>query len=382
MKKLPVIKIILAFFVWRAALFLIAFSTVIVLPNFGSRFPYWDTLLAPTGFPSWVWGFANFDGVHYLRLVLYGYEGSQYSQAFFPLYPILIKYLSFGGNYLLSGLFLSNMLFVCGTYAFYELLKIDFNDKVSFKSIILLLAFPTAFYFGSLYSEALFLFLASSSLLLVRKNRFLEAGFLAALGSATRIFGLLLIPVFIVEIYQKIKDGEMTLKSKEFFKDLAAVTIIPLGTILYMWYLKLDFGDPLYFLNSQPAFGAERSSQPFILLPQVLFRYLKMLISVPVNSWQFFSSFSELAFTIFALICLVMSFKKIRFSYWLFSLGCVVLPTLTGTLSSMPRYILMIFLIFPFIALITGKYFKLVVVLLVILQVILVSLFTRGYWVA
>lgn len=382
MKKYSFTKILLAFSFWRTALFIVAFTAAQIIPTFGSRFPYWDTVLVSSGLPSWIWGFGNFDGVHYLRLDLYGYEGSQYSQAFFPLYPVLIKILNIGDSYLVSGLLLSNLLFLLGLYVFYKLLKIDFDNKVSFQSIILLLTFPTAFYFGSLYSESLFLLLSASSLLLMRKNRMLEAGLFGALASSTRIVGLLLIPVFLVEIYMKLKSKELALISKQFFKAILSTLIIPLGTLIYMWYLKLGFGDPLLFLNSQPAFGAERSSQPFILLPQVFFRYLKMLTNVPINSWQFFNGFLELIFTVFALVLLILSFRKIRFSYWLFALGCILIPTLTGTLSSMPRYTLMIFLLFPTLVILSGKYFKLLAFILVILQVILVSLFTRGYWVA
>lgn len=375
-------KIITAFFVWRAGLFIAAFLAAYLLPNFGSRFPYWNTVLEPTGLPSWVWGFGNFDGVHYLRLVLLGYEGSQYSQAFFPLYPLLIKLLSFGSQYLLSALLLSNLLFLLGIYVFYKLLQIDYDSKTSFKSVLLLLAFPTAFYFGSVYSESLFFFLAVSSLFLLRKGKLLEAGFCGALASATRVLGLLLIPVFLIEIYLEYKKGKLKLISGQSFKAVLSTFFIPLGTFLYMWYLRAGFDNPLYFLTSQPAFGAERSSLPIVLLPQVVFRYVKMLVSVPINSWQFFSSALELTFTAILLAVLVFAFKKIRLSYWLFAAGCLLIPTLTGTLSSMPRYSLMAFFLLPAAVISTGKYFKPITAILIIMEVILASLFTRGYWVA
>lgn len=375
-------KILVSFLIWRIGLFIVAFLSIFLLPEFGNRFPYWDTTLMVTNLPSWIWGFGNFDGVHYLRLVIYGYEGSQYSQAFFPLYPLLIKFLSFWQQYFLTALVLSNIFFLLGIYVFYKLLKIDYTDKVSFNSVLLLLAFPTAFYFGSVYSESLFFLLIVSSLFFLRKGHYLEAGFFGALASSTRLLGLLLVPIFIIEIYFAFKKRNFKFKSEEFIKSIIAATIVPLGTLIYMWYLNVAFNNPLYFLTSQPFFGAERSSIPIVLLPQVIFRYFKILFSVPINSWQFFNSVLELSFTLSAIALLVISFKKIKLIYWLFAFGCLIIPTFTGTLSSMPRYILMIFFLLPVLVEISKKYFIFLLILFIILEMLLTSLFIRGYWVA
>ncbi len=86
--------------------------------------------------------------------------------------------------------------------------------------------------------------------------------------------------------------------------------------------------------------------------------------------------------TIVPLTLLVFYFRKMRFSYWIFSLGCLILPTFTGTLSSMPRYSLMTFLIFPLVVMSLGRNFKFIALSLIILQVILLMMFSRGYWVA
>ena len=111
MNKLSVIKIVSLFLVWRAALFLIAFFSTIFITNFGGRFPYYKNLLISTGLPAWIWGFGNFDGVHYLNIAQFGYM-AEYSQSFFPAYPLLIKIFSFGRYYFLSGMFISNILFL------------------------------------------------------------------------------------------------------------------------------------------------------------------------------------------------------------------------------------------------------------------------------
>ncbi|MBI2018545.1 hypothetical protein HYS96_02450 [Candidatus Daviesbacteria bacterium] len=394
MKRLEIFKI---FIVWRVVLFAVSALAILFITDFGVRFPYYNTVLEPTGLPSWVWGFGNFDGVHYLRIAQDSYS-AQYSQAFFPLYPLLIRIFT-EANILLpkdpnldtriyvdptffySGLILSNLILLIALYFFYKLVILDYKKEIGLKSIILLLAFPTAFYFGSIYTESLFLLLVVGFFYLMRKQNFIAAGVLAGLASATRIFGLLLLPVFLAELYLKIKNKEISLKSEQFVKALIGILLAPTGILLYMLYLRFEFDNPLYFLTSQPLFGAERRNE-IILLPQVLFRYIKIFLTVSPISLPFFNAFLEFSFTLIALGLLFVSFKKIRFSYFIFTFGSLLLPTLTGTLSSMPRYSLMSFLMLPFLVRFSGRHFKLVVVSFILLQMILVGLFTRGYWVA
>lgn len=389
MKKLSTKQqIFLLFFIWRLGLFLFAFISTLIIKDFGGRFPYYQELLIATGLPNWVWGFGNFDGVHYLNIALNGYF-AQYTQVFFPLFPLLIfitgKFIFFSTNlptFFLIALTIPNVLFLISLFLLYRLFKIDYSEKTSLRSIIFLLSFPTAFYFGSIYTESLFLFLTVLTLLLIRERNYLTAGFIGGLTTATRILGIgITAVVFIETILSSFKK-----KGIERYKNLGLSFLVSLlsilGLLIYMIYLSINFNDPLYFLNAQPAFGAERSNLPFVLLPQVFFRYIKILSSVPINTMQFWNAFLELFFSITTILALILSFKKIRLSYWVFSLLCFIIPTLTGTLSSMPRYVLMCFLIIPFIVESLGRYFKLVIGMFIILQVILLSLFIRGYWVA
>lgn len=367
------------------ALFFVAFLSIYFLPVFGARFPYADRVLEVTHLPNWIWGFGNFDGVHYLRIAQDGYQ-AQYSQAFFPLFPILVKMFSYvfprnpsldltlytDPSYFYSGLILSNMLFLAGLYFFYKLVRLDFDKNVSLLSVIFLLVFPTAFYFCSIYAESLFLLLSVSSIYLIRKNKFFWGAVLIAFATATRVFGLFLILVYLIE----------ALKSKN-RTNLLWLLITPLGILAYMLFLKIDFNNPIYFFTSQPVFGASRSVNEIILLPQVLFRYIKIFLSVNFLSSSFFIAATEFLFSLVPLALLVLLFKKMRLSYWVFSIFALILPTLTGTFSSMPRYALTyMLLLVPYTIVWIGKYRKVAFVVLSLLEAVLLGLFVRGYWVA
>ena len=385
------LRILGYFSIWRTLLFVIAILAGILIVNFGARFPYVDRVLTITNLPNWVWGFGNFDGVHYLRLAQNGYS-AEYSQAFFPLYPLLIKLFNIfpKGNLDLSlytdpsffyvGIILSNLLFVFSLFFLYKLWREEYNGKISNLALILLLTFPTSFYFGAIYSESLFIFLTVLTFLFTNKNKFILAGFFAALASATKIQGSLLFIYLLIELIYRYKDHLLT-RGALVKKGVTALILSVTGLITYMFYLWRNFGNPIYFLTSQPAFGAARSTIPIVTLPQVFYRYFKMLTTVNPGNISFWNSLLELTFTIALIIVLIYSFKKIKFSYWIFVLMAVIMPTLTGTLSSMPRYALLAFPLFPFIAKF-NKASKYIIIAQALLLITLAALFVRGYWVA
>src|SRR3989344_8027634 len=125
--------VVAVFFIWRLLLFLIAYFANFFISDFGNQFPYSQEVLKSTGLPNWAWSFGNFDGVHYVRIAQDGYA-YQFTQAFFPLYPILIRLVSYitFGNFLISALLISNLAFLVGLFLFYQLIRKNFNEKIAF----------------------------------------------------------------------------------------------------------------------------------------------------------------------------------------------------------------------------------------------------------
>lgn len=382
---------LILFIFWRILLCLIVVIGASYI-KFSPRFPYSDIYLTNANLPPWIWTFANFDGVHYLGIVKNGYS-LQYTQVFFPLYPLIIIALQYVTQFssVIAGLLVSNVFFLTSLIVFYQLLRLDYKKNQVRWIITFLIFSPTSFYFGSLYTESLFLFLVFSSFYLARKKKWFFAGVIAAFASATRFTGVFLLPALLWEWYRNKVKSQKSLpaqagKVKAIFSILQSqiLYIVPLGLVVYMIYLQINFGDWLYFWHAQPLFGAQRAGESIILLPQVIWRYIKMFMTIPISTETFWISFSELSFTLGSIFILFVSHKKmIRTSYLIFSWFIILLPTMTGTLSSMPRYILCAFPIFIFLGLIKNKSIK---VLLICISFILLSiftvLFTRGHWVA
>ena len=87
------------------------------------------------------------------------------------------------------------------------------------------------------------------------------------------------------------------------------------------------------------------------------------------------------------LVLVILAFKKVRSSYAIFALLSYLTPTLTGSFSSMPRFALSIFPAFIVLALLLEKpkrkrVKKIYLIISIILSIISVALYTRGYFIA
>ena len=289
-------------------------------------FPYYDTDLAP--FYSRFWAtLAHFDGVHYLRLADHGYADWG-SQAFFPLYPLLISlFTKIIGDPLYSGVIISLVSLILAIIALRRL----FPTRP--KLFLLVLSFPTAFFFFTLYTESLFFALSLWFFVTLREKRYWFAAILAGLASSTRLVGAFLaVSLFIELLHQPLS----------LIRRLVLILLSLSGLLLYMFYLYLAVGDPLLFFHVQPVFGAGRSGGELILLPQVIYRYGKIFLTTSSQTFLFWRALIEFIIFSWATSTLVLKFKKMPLSISSYLALSLLLPTLTGTLSSLPRYILVL----------------------------------------
>ncbi|PIY69375.1 hypothetical protein COY90_01010 [Candidatus Roizmanbacteria bacterium CG_4_10_14_0_8_um_filter_39_9] len=404
----------LLFTIWRIVDIVITLIAPHIIPYLGF-FPYKD-LLVQYHLPDFLSHLASFDGVHYTQIADNGY--AEHEQAFFPLYPLLIKGLTFiTQNRLVSGLIISNVAFLFGIMIFFKYLSLIGVENPGIPSgadppirrgaptgkdsrqnlsmiVIFLLLFPTSFFFGAVYTEGLFFFLFIASLYFLKKKNYWVAGIFAGLSSATRLMGIFLIIPFLVSF---LTDKSFNLKRYMVRVGHYLFLIFSplIGFIMYSGYLWKTTGDPLYFFNAQPSFGANRSTH-LILLPQVLYRYIKIFITASWN-FQYFTSLIEFVLFGFIFVVLIFDLMKFikftekwklkignydRFTLNLFSFINLLLPTLTGTFSSIPRYALMSVSMFLYLGEIRNAAFRTgILISFFILHAVLLGFFIQGYFV-
>lgn len=369
---------LIIYLIWQLTHLFISLLVDYFIPYQGF-FAYPETLKT-FNLPKYIYSLANFDGVYYLKIAKDGYL--QFEQAFFPLFPLLIKIFSFFiKNRLLAGLLISNLCFLIGLFIFKNYLKKI--KKFNLWTIIFLLAFPTSFFFKTVYTEGLFFLLLISFFYLFLEKKFFLAALIGGFASVTRINGALLIIPFLFLILQNIKKKEINIKN--FIYPLLTIS----GLIIYVIYLQKTTNDPLAFLNAQKVFGANRSSH-LIFLPQVYFRYLKIFVNSSFN-YQYWVAVSE--FVLFNFVFIILIFDLINqlkvknssslLTLNLYSLANLILPTLTGTFSSIGRYSLMSISFFVFLSEIKSKKIKcFLTIIFSILQIIFFSLYLQGYFIS
>lgn len=339
---------------------------------------YINYILSPELF-SW----ANFDGEHYLSIAFFGYK--MLEQAFFPIYPFLMSFLSAPFTYdlfsslianTIVGIFISNTSFLLALIFLWKLINIDYSKKITLWALLSLAFFPTSFYFGAVYNESLFLLLTVLSFYSARKGKWYLSGILGALSSATRVFGILLLPALLIEAWQQ----------KLPLRKMLWLFLIPLGLIGYMIYQALNFGDPFAFYNLQTVVG-EQHQKGIVLLPQVYFRYLKILTSVDFNNPIYQTIILEVFVgVLFFILPIFGYFKKVRWSYLIYAMLGFLIPTIQGSFSSVPRYVIVFFPFFIILSIwITSLPRPIRIILLIASSVFLfkeTALFLRGYWIA
>lgn len=319
---------------------------------------------------------SNFDGVYYLTIARGGY--GIFQQAFFPFYPLLIKWISaaLALRDVSVAVAISHVSFLLGLFLFYDLAT-SINKAIGLWSVVFLMFFPTSFFFGAVYSESIFFFLSVLCVWSIRHRRWGMVGMSGLLAGMTRLFGIFLFPLALWE-YAKLPASKRTIRS------LASLLLVPCGLIFYMVYLMLTTGDPLAFIHVQPAFGAYRSGSSIILLPQVIWRYFKIFVTVPSVSFIYMISVFEFVSFFFGIWLVWLGLKhRSNASYFMYSLAILVVPTLTGTLSSMPRYLISAFPLFFVLASVHNTLIKMLLALLFGAGLVFfATAFFRGYFVA
>jgi len=321
----------------------------------------------------------NFDGRNYLDIANLGYfqKGEYNLRSFFPMYPILIDIVSkiSGLNLIYSGILISLSSFFGSLVILYKIVKNKFSESVSLKTIIILLFFPTSFYFLSYYPESLFLFFSLATFYYLNKKDFLKSSIFSLFASATRLTGIILPIILLIEGFKSFK---------RYGKFPWAIILSPLGLVFYSLYSYIATGDPLIFFHSYTTWGKSFS----------LFGPIKSIVSGVSNlirgpqtyfdsPYVYFITIIEIVSLIFVITILVKSYKKIKTSYWLYLLINTYFFLAGGILQSLPRYLLVMFPIYIYLALnLKSKTLIIYLGLSMLLLTMLSSLFLRGYWVS
>lgn len=141
-------------------------------------------------------------------------QGISLSYAFFPFYPFLIRILALPLSLLglapiaaatLAGVIISLLGTLAAAIAIFELASDELGEEGGLRAAFYLLIFPGSFFLAVVYTEGLFIGLAFSSLLLLRRGHRGWAVLLAVLATFTRAVGIVLVVPLLMSW---VRDGE------------------------------------------------------------------------------------------------------------------------------------------------------------------------------
>ena len=199
-KKLIQLK---AFFQHILIIFIIGRGTLLVMHFIGLSFSQMHESQSQV---FWHWfpnnhyldSFFRWDSGWYGEIVRDGYSynpDTNSNIAFFPLYPLLVKFIAFITSLdpLIIGLLLSNLCLFLALFFVDKISSIYLRKRSCERVLVLMLLFPTSFFYSSFYTESLYLLVISASFYFFLNQKYLLSGIWGCLASLVRVPGVLLL---------------------------------------------------------------------------------------------------------------------------------------------------------------------------------------------
>lgn len=310
------------------------------------------------GLRFFVDGWSQFDGVEYQRIAELGYSyvpGQRSNIVWFPLYPNLMRGAHLViDDWLIAGIAVSVLAGLGAVIVYWRWLEDrSFTGDAKLVAFGVLLLYPYGWYlFGVVHSDSLFLLLVIGACLLIERDRYVLAGLVAALATATRPTGLAVIPLVILLGLQRhevlvVPEGatgwvaRFAVPLRIQPDRLRLVTLAPAmvlaGIGSWMLYLWVRFGDPIAFVTNQHVYHPDA-------MP-----YLKRNF---IGRWLNFSDDPRYAITIagqalvalFVLVMVPRVCRRLGFAYGTYLAVLVAIPTVsTGDFMGTGRYLMAAF---------------------------------------
>lgn len=293
--------------------------------------------------------FNRWDAPHYLDIAKNWYVNTGDAAnfiVFFPLYPVLIRLITPDFAYLnISALITANVCSFVAFFYLYRLTKLEFNSRAAVKAVLFMSVFPTAYFLSAPYTEGLFFALTISSIYYARVGKWEAAGVLSMFAALSRLAGLLLLPVLLVEFLHQKQWKPLKAGFRVVWTFLAGV-----GFLVYLGLNWQVTGDAFKFMQIQ----REHWFNTFDPVTGLMLAW----------SWATTHGYPEnlsigIAPIIFAVFGLVMFaaavWKRMRPVYLVYLFLSWGLAVSTSWWISVPRYIMAMFPMFMLLGVLTQK---------------------------
>ncbi len=324
---------------------------------------------------------AHWDGVWFVRIAADGYRAHPSSEAFFPLYPLVLRTLEplTAHNYVIAGVVASVTCYAAAMAVLYRLTNDEFGAPVASWTVVFISVFPMALFFQAVYSESLFLLLTVSSFAAARRGRWALAGVAGLLAALTRNTGLLLLMPLLVMWWgqrggrvPRLPGGPRLAPPlparRPSRRSLAWLLLVPSGLVLYSGYLWRQFHRPFEFSQAQSAWGRSLAWpttsvwRGFVLAAKTVYWLVESAAHAALG-WPTVASaphlwladLPEFLAVVFGVWLLTVCWRRLPAAYTIYALAACLFPLFfpeaSEPLASYPRFLLVNFPLFIALAL-------------------------------
>ncbi len=326
-------------------------------------------------FRALVYGWMQWDSGYYRAIAVGGYNTTDVFPriAFFPLYPALSRTtrIALGVSPWTAAIFVSNVAMLAAVLILYDLVRRDWDRVLAHRSVAMLLAFPTAFFCASGYSESLGLALICGAVWAMRRERWWLAGIVGYFLALCRLPGVAVAVVLAVAILQS-NGWRFTTRV---WRSIGAVMLPPAGLATFMLYQWWRFGDALAFWRAQRAWDNQ----------------LRMPWGTPVEILTTLTTASDwplrigqlVVWAVFIVLA-VIAVRRMALAYSLTMVLVLVPPYLSNWNESLPRYVLLAFGGFIALAMLGARPWlrALVIGTMLVLGALCTLLFINKFWIS
>ncbi|MGE3191194.1 MAG: mannosyltransferase family protein [Vicinamibacterales bacterium] len=330
----------------------IAFRCVGVLISYGSNvaFPQQHemsfSVVEPSD-PFWN-SFARYDSGWYWSIAHDGYRyipEQPNTLAFFPLYPLAMRAggeLLGGGRlaYFQAGIAVSWGAFVLGMLMLYRLARLDVDEDSAHRAVLYAMVFPFAFFYGKIYSESLFLLTVVTSVYAFRRGQWALGAVAGALATATRVNGILLLPVLAWLAWQGTRNDRRQ-------QAYAALAVVGAGSgfAAYCLYNYLLSGSPLEWMSSIERWNYHPGGapwEPLVALARQLVRRPREFLLEPNGLYDTLNGMTAMAFV----AAIPFVWRRLGAGYAMYMAINLLLPLSSGEFEGLGRYCAVLFPVF------------------------------------
>jgi hypothetical protein len=375
----------------RLALILFTYCALVFSGLYTGQQPFFRVMLH-----AW----QHWDADWYIKITTFGYLNDE-ATAFFPLYPALIHGLGFvlGKDHLLVGaLLISNLASLAASIGVGLLAVHEYGSDAAPRTILILAAYPLAFFLVSAYTEPLFLAFAVFAVYFARRGQWRGAAACAFFASLTRPTGAILFAPLLWE-YGRQHDWlhggwrpqlqALLARTRPGLREAAdfalVVAAVPLAFACYGAYLYTKYHHPLIFIHAQNIYW-HRDNVPFW---RTLPLAIQHFFSTPAWSYWQARQLVDLAPVVIFGVLTLLTFRRIPFAFTIYLAELIYLTIASPASGEVPlvssgRFLVVAFPMFLILAqwarnrpwfehLLIGGGF--------LLQAVLAYFFLQGSWI-